>query len=438
MNSLWTILIDVSGSMNDGFSGSGKPTGLVEKGNWRRKLDAAKDILYQQTSSLFETEVAIIKFNNNAELIYKGKPTDDKKIRDRIYSLSAGGGTNIASGLLLALNTLNFERYSAITILIITDGLSNEGDPIEAAREIVRKFPSIRISTILIDVTEKGKDIARKISINGDVRYAQSFQQLSKETKNEGLQNLYKSIRKSENIIGEHEDAVFSFITKKSFFQRELEIASEADTKEYPRSKIQPRRFEFTNTNPVGFNVDYLDNQIVPYLRSLENVQTTLDQIREQPSRVRIQAITKYSPVKATVSGIAQALEIVERMVIPWKREHAKTIAKLEEREKELQIKKSEADLLESKAKAQNQDLNNDILFEELRIKRAEAEKLEIANERDKLAFMKEKVIFVRDILREFASNLPEEERTVYIMKMMKSLDELIQSPLEIKQIDRQ
>ena len=438
MNSLWTILIDISSSMNDGFSGKGKPTGLVEKGNWRRKLDAAKDILYQQTSSLFETEVAIIKFNSNAELIYKGKPSDDKEIRDRIYSLNAGGRTNIARGLLLALNNLDFERYNAITILIITDGLSNEGDPIQAAREIVSKFPSIRISTILIDVTEHGKDIARKISINGDVRYAQSFQQLSKETQNEGLQNLYKSIRKSENVIREHEDAVFSFITKKSFFQRELEIANETETKEYPRSKIQPLRFEFTNTNPVGFDIEYFSNQIVPYLKSLEDVQTTLDQIREQPSRVRIQAITKYSPVKATVSGIAQALEIVERMVIPWKRKHAKTIAKFEERERELQIKKSKADLLESKAKAQNQDLNNDILFEELRIKRAEAEKLEIANERDKLAFMKEKVIFVRDILREFASNLTEEERTVYIMKMMKSLDELIQSPLEIKQIDRQ
>lgn len=439
MKTLWAILVDTSGSMNEGFSGNvSNAKGLVERGNWSIKLEAAKDILYQQVKSLYETDIAIIEFSDNANIIFKGNTNNIEYLENKIHSLEAGGGTDIASALILALNSLNFEIYNSISILIITDGLSTQGNPIEAATNIIKKFPSIRISTILIDVTPDGEATARQISINGEVKYAHSYQQLKDNTKNEGMNVLKLYINEAEEEMGSLETETFSLLNQKTLYQYNLEHLNQHDDFFIPKSQIIPRKFQFEDTNPVNFDIDYLDNKVIPYLKSVENLQTVINQIGQQPNRIRLHSITKYSPIAASISGVAQALEIVERIVNPWKREHAKRIAKLEEQEKLLQIKKVEAEIIQNKANFQNDSqFRKDNLIEDWRIKKAEADKIELENERMRLDLMKEKVKFIKEILQEYGSNLSDEERTIYMMKLLKPLEELISNPLAIKLIDK-
>jgi hypothetical protein len=40
MSSIWIVLLDVSGSMDDGFSGAPTTDPLAERGMWRTKLEA--------------------------------------------------------------------------------------------------------------------------------------------------------------------------------------------------------------------------------------------------------------------------------------------------------------------------------------------------------------------------------------------------------------
>ncbi len=97
-------------------------------------------------------------------------------IAKRIETIQAdGSGTNIAAALRLArLEAQQIDTRSR-TILLISDGLSNEDDPIAASEKC--REAGLTINTILIDPTSEGHAIATAISIGGWVRAAGSEEQ---------------------------------------------------------------------------------------------------------------------------------------------------------------------------------------------------------------------------------------------------------------------
>lgn len=174
MNALWAILIDTSGSMGEPFASSAATStfsGLTEESAYHTKLEAAKEILLKQLHGLSETDVAIISFSDDAQLVCKGTAEKIKDAHSLINSLTPSGQTNLAAALLFALdNIVISSSYNVISFLVISDGLSNIGNPVQAANKTVQSGFPIRISTILIDPTPEGEQIARAVSIGGDVR----------------------------------------------------------------------------------------------------------------------------------------------------------------------------------------------------------------------------------------------------------------------------
>jgi len=174
MTSLWVILMDTSGSMGEPFSASAATSsfkGLLEEGTYKTKLDGAKEVLLKQLSGLSNTDIAVVAFSDDAHLVWSGTADDIKTVDESIVSMTPNGQTNLASAIMLALNDLaGSSSYRIISMLVISDGLSNVGDPVGAANACIQSGLPIRISAILIDPTPEGEDIARAVSIGGEVR----------------------------------------------------------------------------------------------------------------------------------------------------------------------------------------------------------------------------------------------------------------------------
>ena len=165
VNSLWVILLDTSGSMGAGFSGKDEGPGLTETSPYSVKLDAAKDYVLRQIMGITRGDIAVVAFASQAHLVCKGRPEDVDQFRAPIQELFASGTTNIAAALMFALTELgDLSIYKYIDFVVVSDGLSTEGDPIVAAQRCAESPFRIRINTILIDPTRESIQIAVAIS----------------------------------------------------------------------------------------------------------------------------------------------------------------------------------------------------------------------------------------------------------------------------------
>jgi Mg-chelatase subunit ChlD len=125
MSSIWVVLLDVSGSMDNGFSGSASTVPLAERGRWRTKLEAAKELLLRQVAASRVQDVAVITFSGSAKKIYHGSRRDFPRAEATIRALRTDGRTDLASALMAVTVDQAFEGYSALSVLILSDGLSN-------------------------------------------------------------------------------------------------------------------------------------------------------------------------------------------------------------------------------------------------------------------------------------------------------------------------
>ena len=164
MSSVWVVLLDVSGSMDEGFSAAPSNNPLAERGQWRTKLEAAKDLLLRQVAASRVQDIAVITFAEDAYKIFHGVRSDFLRAEATIQALETDGNTNLACGLTAVLDDPEFESYKALSVLILSDGLSNVSDPVAAAERLIQKYPFCRIDTILIDDTEEGRRIAESVS----------------------------------------------------------------------------------------------------------------------------------------------------------------------------------------------------------------------------------------------------------------------------------
>jgi len=122
------------------------------------RLEAAKQAAIDFIDSLpSKTKVGLVSFAGNS--IIKNKLVDDKdEIKQSISELeiSGVGGTDLGSALTTSTNLLLTEPRSRV-IVLLTDGRSNIGMPIEEALDIVNENKVI-VYTIGIG-TEKGAEI---------------------------------------------------------------------------------------------------------------------------------------------------------------------------------------------------------------------------------------------------------------------------------------
>jgi hypothetical protein len=168
MNSILVLFIDISGSMAEAFSGTEQFEGVFEKGAFQTKLEAAKVYILRSIAGIKSGDIAVIAFETQPYLICEGHANDVSKFQNPISNLQTGNMTNLAAAFLFALTEIKqLKDYKFVNFLVISDGLSNVGDPVNAIQQCDKEVGRLQVSTILIDPTPEGLQIAESISING-------------------------------------------------------------------------------------------------------------------------------------------------------------------------------------------------------------------------------------------------------------------------------
>jgi hypothetical protein len=319
MSAIWIVLLDTSSSMDEGFSvqsGSGGNI-LTETGAWAKKIEAAKEILLRQVSSLRAQDVAVIQFTDEAQKLFQGTRDALLKNAKLITSLEANGSTSIAAALDAVTSDSDFESYRSLSVLLLTDGQSDIEEATRAANDLIAKYPFARIDSIMIDETDEGREVVEAVSLNGTVRNATSTTQLS---------SAFTGARVS-GLRGELQSMPFTRFA----VQEELARLQEA-----------PRPTLIRVTSGEILNAQTLRDDIAPTLLALENIDAAGSITRLTESRAIISSISQDSPISINLTGVKETVELVLEYAIPWRRRHAERLSELEIRKRECEIARIE------------------------------------------------------------------------------------------------
>lgn len=209
--------------------------------------------------------------------------------------------------------------------------------------------------------------------------------------------------------------------------QRAIGILEERGRESYS----SPSRFIFRDTKtqqPLEARItpSYLSQHIVPYLQAIVELQHIVDSARGKPlTEVAIRSISQSSPITVNVDGVAEAIKLIQEMTLPWKRQHAETMDRLAEQEKQVEIQSKRAEILQGRQHAEKERM-------EVAKLREETERLRLENEKLRLELHHAKIRLALDILNEVAPRLSETERADYLIRLLPPLDVLIVSTFEI------
>jgi hypothetical protein len=322
MSAIWIILLDTSSSMDEEFANavgtSSDPLG--ESGVWAKKIDAAKDLLLRQVSSLRAQDVAVLRFTTSAKKIFHGAKDDLLAKRDVITSIVANGGTDIAEALKTVLTDKTFEQYRALSVLLLTDGQSDQAAATVAANDLIDKFPFARIDTILIDETPEGRAVAEAISINGTVRTATSTLQLR------------------QAIAGARTASLRSELANMA----QMRFLAQSELAQFQESG-QPTLIRVTSGGQL--NAEVLRNDIAPTLAGIELIGQGVSQATRREYQGTVSSISQDSPISINLTGLKETVDLVLSYVIPWRRRNTERLSHLEVQKRELEIRKQENDL---------------------------------------------------------------------------------------------
>jgi len=319
MSAIWIVLLDTSSSMDEGFSAQSGAGGniLSETGAWAKKIDAAKEILLRQVSSLRAQDIAVIQFTDEARKLFQGTRDGLLKNTGLITSLEANGSTSIAAALDSVTSDPDFESYRSLSVLLLTDGQSDIDEATRAANDLIAKFPFARIDSIIIDETDEGRAVVEAASINGTVRNATSTIQ---------LRSAFSGARVS-GLRGELQNMAFARFTA----QEELARLQEA-----------PAPTLIRVTTGEVLNAATLRDDIAPTLLALENIDAAGSIARRREPRATVSSISQDSPISINLTGIKETVQLVLEYAIPWRRKHAERLSELEIRKRECEIDKVE------------------------------------------------------------------------------------------------
>jgi len=214
-------IIDISGSMRGGFSPDRSAHMLSRKSMKTDKFGAAIEHLEFAIQKMPPgTEVFIIAFAEDANIIYQGPVEDAQGIQSSLQSLSPdGGSTNLESALNLALQLVSPNPKKIQTLDIVTDGLSNRGNPIPVAKALQQQC-AVYVHMYLIDPTPEGMGLA--LEIVGDEG---EVDPVSSEIELRG--KLQHRLEIEEQEIRHMEEILFDQMVDYKIFQKTLELQEE-------------------------------------------------------------------------------------------------------------------------------------------------------------------------------------------------------------------
>ena len=171
-----------------------------------------------------------------------------------------------------------------------------------------------------------------------------------------------------------------------------------------PKVKLSSDTGEFILTQNT------LSTAIVPFVNAMSDLQRVIDLTKERPfSVVRIQSIRQNSPVGVALDGVADALRLFIDVLVPWRRDHARQMAKLEEEAERLQIEMTQASVLEKRAVAEKS--------------RQEAKRIE-------MEINEKRIDLALQVLEKSQVECSDTQRIYYINQLLEPLSVLVQSPI--------
>lgn len=157
-------ILDTSGSMNGPFCGPTRPGVITRVTDQPQKLEAAKDYIRFAIQRMPpESDLILISFDTTASVVYHGPSDDSIAIENAIHTLRANGSsTNLGAAFELVIDLVAARGHAIRPIDVVTDGMSNAGDPIEPARRLRKEFGAY-IHLYLIDPNDEATRIANDI-----------------------------------------------------------------------------------------------------------------------------------------------------------------------------------------------------------------------------------------------------------------------------------
>lgn len=184
--------------------------------------------------------------------------------------------------------------------------------------------------------------------------------------------------------------------------------------------------FAFAGSQEIILTPKYQAEVLSPYIVAIAEIQNSLNQITGQNTiPIKIRYISQLSPVSVSMDGASNVIQVIQEMVVPWRRKHIEIMARFQEQEKQAEIEIKKAEILERRATAEK-DRTTAIK------QREEAEKLRLENEKLRLEIQQAKINLALSIINKFAPNAAEEKKLSYLIKILPSLDVIVTSELNI------
>ena len=169
-----SIALDISGSM--GWAFSKKPTfkelfEKVEHGysneNGKNRIETAKECLFKLIDSMNDKmNMALTTFDTRSEVIIPLSPKSEiLSISNKINSIQAQGGTDLAVALRGAADCLNGSTAKFKRVIIITDGWDDRPEFMDLARELNKK--DILITILSIDSGSNSSNYEKLSELKG-------------------------------------------------------------------------------------------------------------------------------------------------------------------------------------------------------------------------------------------------------------------------------
>lgn len=187
---------------------------------------------------------------------------------------------------------------------------------------------------------------------------------------------------------------------------------------------------EFINITLADRNLSpgVISSEISPFVSATAELQSIINQMKGVPSEeVVVRLISHSSPININFDGAKEAVREIKEDIIPWRRKHAKKIARLQEQEKQVEIESKKAEILEKQAKGQAE---TDKVAAEASIQCATAERMKIENDRLRLELHREQIQLALDMIEKFAPGMSEQERITYVIKLLPPINTLVFSEL--------
>jgi Mg-chelatase subunit ChlD len=155
------LVIDRSGSMDVSHDVNG--VGV-------KKIELAKEAAYQAVAQLSAKDyVGVVTFDSAANWVINLQPlVDPSQFKGNIGGITAGGGTNIYSGLAPAVDALAASKAKSKHIVLLTDGVSEEGD----YNGLIKKMEAnnITLSTVAVGA-DADTSLLKTLATAGKGRY---------------------------------------------------------------------------------------------------------------------------------------------------------------------------------------------------------------------------------------------------------------------------